>query len=78
MKVLWDLKNKKAIPVHHIRVFEIEDHTKMSDHDKNALGIEDYSVIARYQVCTGDWARVFTAKTKAECIHFIDVIEDSL
>ena len=78
MKLLWNLKNTKAIPVHHIRVFEIEDDTEMSDHDKQALGIENYSVIARYQVCTGDWARVFTAKTKAECVHFIDLVEEYL
>lgn len=78
MKVVWDLKNKTAIPLHNICVFEIEDNTEMSEADKDKLGIEDYSVIARYQICTGDWRYVFTSNSKADCIHFIDTLEGYL
>ena len=78
MKVLWSLDKTRAVPMHHIRVFEIEDNTKMTDHNKERLGIKDYSVIVRYQICTGDWFRVFTADTKAECVHFIDEMEEYL
>lgn len=78
MKVVWDLQNETAIPLHHIRVFEIEDNTETSETVKEKLGIKDYAVIARYQVCTGDWRYVFTSDSKSDCIHFIDTLEDYL
>ena len=78
MKLVWNLKNEVAIPLHHIRVFEIEDNTDMSETDKEKIGIKDYAVIARYQVCTGDWQYIFTSDSKSDCIHFIDELEDFL
>ena len=78
MKLVWDLKNEVAIPLHHIRVFDIVDKTDMSETDKERLGIKDYVVIARYQVCTGYWEYVFTSDSKSDCIHFIDALEEYL
>lgn len=78
MKILWSLDNTRAIPLRHIRVFEIEDDTKMTEKDKERLGLKNYSVIVRYQICTGDWFRVFTADTKEECRTFIYDLQDYL
>lgn len=78
MKILWSLDKKRAVPLRHIRVFEIEDNTEMSAADKERLGLKDYSVIVRYQVCTGDWFWVFTADTQEECRTFIYDLQDYL
>ncbi len=78
MKLVWDLRDEVAIPLHHIRVFEIEDKTDMSETDKEEIGIRDYVVIAKYQIDKGYWEYVFTSDSKADCIHFIDTLEDYL
>ena len=78
MRVLWNLDKTKAIPLRHIRVFEIIDNTEMDEKDKERLGVKNYSVIVRYQVCSGDWFRVFTADTEEECRTFIYDLQDYL
>lgn len=78
MRVLWNLDKTKAIPLRHIRVFEIEDHTERTEKDKERLGVKNYSVLVRYQICTGDWFWVFTADTKEECRTFIYDLQDYL
>ena len=78
MNVLWSLDKTKAIPLQHIRVFEIKDNTEMSAADKEELGLKDYSVIVRYQFGMGNWFCVFTADTKLECETFINDLSDYL
>lgn len=78
MKVIWDYKKITAIPVSNISCFEIEttDEWRKGPREdwKEIWEGKRYYVIARYTICTGTSAIVFTADTKEKCIDFIENI----
>lgn len=78
MRVIWNLRNDVAIPFNNIKEFEIRDCSKCSEKAKEEYGIQDWCVVVWFKVNVACEQFVFTANSKADCIHFVDEMEGFL
>lgn len=81
MKMIWNLDKTVAVPLHNIKVFEIEDVEDRSEFARKEWYEKKrkrFVVVARYKIVTGMRMEVYSAEDKNSCIDYINNLEGYL